>query len=143
MIVFSREAPLDKEQFLRRYTSQISSDFRPARNRANRYLQDRSEMQASTFSGMGLFFAEHDLFAAESMGPVANRPQEHLGSTDRPIIAARRLMLRTIRQLQEGNDPLHVIRGPAANRLDHLVVISEVITGGTDWKSYWKTKVKE
>ena len=142
MIVFSREAPLDKEKFMRRYTAEINSDYRPSRTRSNRYLQDRAEMQTKTFSGMGLFFAEHDLFASESMGPITDRTQEHLGYTDRPIIAARRLLLRTIRGLQEGSEPLHVLRDPSANRLSHLVVLSEVVSGA-DWKSYWKTKVKE
>ena len=142
MIVFSREAPLDKSKFMQRYTAEINSDFLPKRNRANRYLQDRTEMQNKTFSGMGLFFAEHDLFVSESMGPIADRTQEHLGSTDRPIIAARRQMLQAIRQVQEGRNPLHVIRDPAANRLSHLIVLSEVVSGGMDWKSYWKTKVK-
>ena len=143
MIVFSREAPLDKEKFRRRYTTEISSDYLPLRNRANRYLQDREEMKTKTFSGMGLFFPEHDLFAAESMGPVADRPHEHLGSTDRPIIAARRMMLRAIRGLQEGSEPAHVIREPVANRFPHLVVISEVLPGAANWKDYWKTKAKE
>ena len=142
MIVFSRQAPLDKSKFIQRYTSEISPDFLSRRNRANRYLQDRTEMQDKTFSGMGLFFAEHDLFASESMGPVADRTQEHLGYTDQPIIAARRMMLRAIRQMQEGSHPVHVVRDPAENCFSHLVVLSEVVSGGVDWKSYWKTKSK-
>lgn len=143
MIVFSREAPLDKEIFIRRYTAEIDSDYRPLRSRANRYLQDRNEMNEKTFSGLGTFFAEHDLFAAESMGPVWDRRQEHLGYTDKPIIAARRMMISSIRKLQQGGDVLHAVRDPAANQFHHLVVLSEVLPNTADWRSYWKTKLKE
>ncbi|MEE8178101.1 MAG: Rieske 2Fe-2S domain-containing protein [Acidobacteriota bacterium] len=143
MIVFSREAPLDKEKFRKRYTTEIDPNYRPGRNASNRYLQDRAEMKGKTFSGIGLFFAEHDLFATESMGPISDRTGEHLGSTDKPIIASRRLLLNMIRKMQQDGEPLHVIRDPGANRFPHLVVLSEVIPQSTDWRSYWKTKVGE
>jgi phenylpropionate dioxygenase-like ring-hydroxylating dioxygenase large terminal subunit len=143
MIVFSREAPLDKDKFRKRYTAEIDPEYRPVRNRANRYRQDPNEMTAKTFAGMGLFFAEHDLFATESMGPICDRTQEHLGSTDKPISASRRLLLGMIRKLQQGGEPLHVIRDPGSNRVPHLVVLSEVIPNTTDCKQYWKTKVRE
>ena len=143
MIVFSREAPLDKEKFIQRYRTDIDSNYRPARNAANRYLQDRGEMKNKTFSGVGSFFPEHDLYATESMGPISDRTQEHLGQTDRAIIASRRLLLNMIRKVQQDGDPMHVIRDPGANRFPHLVVLSEMISQTTDWKNYWKTKVRE
>lgn len=143
MIVFSRETPLDQEKFQQRYATEIDSDYRPARNRANRYLQDRAEMKDKTFAGMGLFFAEHDLFASESMGLICDRTQEHLGSTDKAIIAARRLLLNMIRKLQQDGELLHLIRDPGANRFPHLVVLSEVVPNTTDWRNYWKTKARE
>ena len=143
MIVFSREAPLDKEKFIQRYRTDIDSNYRPARNAANRYLQNRGEMKNKTFSGVGSFFPEHDLYATESMGPISDRTQEHLGQTDRAIIASRRLLLNMIRKVQQDGDPMHVIRDPGANRFPHLVVLSEMISQTTGWKSYWKTKVRE
>ena len=105
MLVFSREAPLDKEKFRRRYAAEIDSNYWPVRNPTNRYLQDRAEMKNKTFAGMGLFFAEHDLFATESMGPIRDRTQEHLGHTDKAIIAARRLLLKMIRKMQQDGEP--------------------------------------
>lgn len=100
-------------------------------------------MKDKTFAGIGLFFAEHDLYATESMGAICDRTQEHLGSTDKPIIAARRLLLKMIRKMQQDGEPLHVIRDPGANRFPHLLVLSEVISLSTDWRNYWKTKVGE
>ncbi len=143
MIVFSREAPLDRENFRQRYTAEIKSDYRPVRDQSNRYMQDREEMESKTFSGLGLFFPEHDLFVTEGMGPICDRTQERLGSTDKAIIAARRLLLKAIRKVQEGGEPPHVVRDPGANHFHHLVVISENIPSTTDWRNYWKTQVKE
>ena len=142
MITFSREAPLDKEKFVKRYSAHIRDGYRPSRNRANRYLQNRDEMGGKTYSGMGLFLAEHDLFAVESMGPVADRAQEHLGYADKPVLALWKLMFHAIHEMQEGRDPAHVVRDPAANRFPDLVVLSEVIAAASDWKEYWKTKVQ-
>jgi phenylpropionate dioxygenase-like ring-hydroxylating dioxygenase large terminal subunit len=143
MIVFSREAPLDKAKFSERYGAEIDAQFRPRRNLANRYMQDRGEMGDATFSGMGAFFAEHDLFATESMGPIYDRTQEHLGTTDRAIIEARQILLNAIAEVQRGGEPLHVVRDPQANRFPHLVVVSQVIERTSEWTAYWRTKVSE
>jgi hypothetical protein len=39
------------------------------------------------------------------MGPIYDRSQEHLGTTDLAIIAARRRLLEAARQLQHGVEP--------------------------------------
>jgi len=41
----------------------------------------------------------------ESMGPIVDRSQEHLGPADRAIITTRRLLLQAIRAVREGGDP--------------------------------------
>jgi hypothetical protein len=51
------------------------------------------------------------------------------------------MVLKAIRDLDMGREPLHVIRHAEANRFPHLMVVSEVITDGSDWKSYWKNKL--
>ena len=51
-------------------------------------MQDRDEMLGGSYSGMGRSFQDHDRFAAECQGPIYDRTQEHLGTTDRPVIAA-------------------------------------------------------
>jgi hypothetical protein len=43
-------------------------------------------------------------------------------------------MLKGIKDVQEGRDPQHVIRDPAANNLAHLFAHSEVVPKETDWK---------
>lgn len=137
IFAFSRAKPLDDER-RNRSRAEITPDYRPTRNKANRYQQDRASMQTKTFTGMGVNFQSHDVFATESQGPIQNRTEEHLVSSDKAIVAARKLLLNAIKDVQEGRQPQHVIRDPSTNHFRHLVVMSELIPAATDWKQYVK-----
>ncbi len=63
---------------------------------------------------------------------------ENLVSSDKAIVAARKLLLKAIKDVQEGGVAPHVVREPKLNRFPQLVVISDVIPGGVDWKDYTK-----
>ncbi len=136
MIVFSREAPLDQKKFTERYSAGTLPEYRSARNRGNRYLQDREEQKTRSYTGLGSSFPVHDLYATESQGPIQDRTQEHLVTSDKAIVAGRKQLLKAIQDVQEGRDPLHVIRDPKQNRFPHMVVISEVVSVSTDMKNY-------
>ncbi len=136
MVVFSREAPLDKKKFGERYNAEITPGYRPLRNKANRYLQDREEMKSKTYIGLGSFFPAHDLYATESQGAIQDRTQEHLVSSDKAILAARKLLLKAIQDMQQGREPPHVVRHSKLNHFPHLVVISEVTSSAVDWREY-------
>ena len=97
-------------------------------------------MQTQTFTGLGTNFQVHDAFATESQGPVQNRTEENLVSSDKAIVAARKLILNGIKDVQEGRDPQHVIRDPKANAFPNLVVISDVIAKSMDWKEYTRSR---
>ncbi len=43
-----------------------------------------------------------------------------------------------LRDLDDGRDPLHVIRNSNANSFPGLVVVSEVIPASMDWRSFWR-----
>lgn len=66
--------------------------FRKYRNRGNDYLQDRAAMQAGDFTGIRGIPVQ-DMAMWESMGPIADRSHDKLGSSDRAIIEFRKLML--------------------------------------------------
>jgi hypothetical protein len=136
MIVFSRAAPLDRELFRRRYAAEISSDYKPRRTKANRYRQEREEMKSKTYAGLGPFFPAHDLYATESQGPIQDRTRENPGSSDKAIVGARKLLIKTIQDAREERDPLHVVRDPKSNCFPHLVVLSEVLSSSIDWKEH-------
>jgi phthalate 4,5-dioxygenase oxygenase subunit len=75
---------------------QMDGDFRPARNRANKHLQDRAAMKAGNWSGIQGVNSQ-DFAVVESMGPIYDRTREHLGSTDMAIARFRRLMIQAAR----------------------------------------------
>ncbi|HWP28576.1 MAG TPA: Rieske 2Fe-2S domain-containing protein, partial [Chloroflexota bacterium] len=137
-ITFSRTGPLDKEAYRREIAAEMTPDRRLIRNQANRYLQDRAAMLTENYTGMGRYFPAHDAYATETQGPIQDRTQEHLGYTDKAITRARLMLLRGIRDVQEGRDPPHVVRAPEANRFPDLVVLSQVVPDGVDWRTAWR-----
>jgi len=137
IFMFSRTKPLDSE-LRNKSRSELTADYRMTRNAANRYQQDRDSMKTKTFTGMGFNFQAHDAFATESQGSVEDRTNEHLVSSDKAIVAARKLLLNAIQAVNEGREPPHVIRDSKLNHFPHLVVVSELIHASTDWKEHTK-----
>jgi phthalate 4,5-dioxygenase oxygenase subunit len=142
VFMFSREKALS-EELRKKHRAEISADFRLSREEANRYQQDRDSMQTKTFTGMGLNFQAHDAFATESQGVVQDRTAEHLVSSDKAIVASRKLLLSGIEDVKRGRDPRHRISDPRANQFPHLMVVSEVIPNSLHWKDYAKKRVEE
>ena len=133
--VYSSGGPL-QEKLLNRERSELTFDYRLVRNEANHYMQDRESMKTKTFTGMGFGFQAHDAFATTSQGAIQDRTEEHLVSSDKAIIAARKLLEKAIRDVQEGREPPHVIREPSQNRFPHFLVISDMIPDTSNWKAY-------
>ena len=118
--------------------------YRLTRNPDNRFLQDREEMRSGrTFIGMGANFRVHDYFATVGEGAIQDRTQEHLGATDKAIATARRILLRAIREVQEGGEPLHVIRDAGANDFSELTAVTEMVPASLDWRTHWGLDSRE
>jgi hypothetical protein len=135
--VFSRERPLDTG-LISRGRAEMTPDYRLRRNKANRYLQDRESMKTQTFSGMGFDVPAQDACVTEGQGPIQDRTQEHLVSSDKVIVAARKLLVKAINDVCEGGDAPHMVREARSNRFSHLVVLSELLPAVTDWREYTK-----
>ncbi len=75
--------------------------YRTPHTVANMHLQDRRMMVDGNFSGV-TGAAIQDRAVQESMGPVFDRTQEHLGTSDKAVIFYRRLILRKLREMAEG-----------------------------------------
>ena len=143
MLAFDRTGPIAREPNGPNSEQLMTPDYHLIRSRSNRYLQNREEMKATSFSGLGRSFIVHDSFAAEGEGEILDRTAEHLGATDRAIIQARQMLLKAARDVQEGQEPPQVARSPEANRLDDLVVRDEVIPASTNWKTYWQVGTRQ
>jgi len=135
LFMFSKTKPLTQE--LRdKNRAEVTPDYRLTRQGGNRYQQDRESMKTKSFTGIGFNFQAHDAFATESQGPVQDRTNEHLVSSDKAIVAARKLLLNAIRDVKEGRQPQHVVKDAKANHFPHLVVLSELVPATTDLKQF-------
>jgi hypothetical protein len=137
VISFQRSGSIDKTQ-LRQRMVQLTPDYRLVRNQANRYLQDRDEMKDRTFSGLGTSFMVHDACVTETMGPIEDRTQEHLGYTDKAIVAARLQLLRAVKAVAKGGEAPHVVRNAAENAFPDLGAVDLVLPSSVDWRTAWK-----
>jgi hypothetical protein len=75
--------------------------FNLDQNLANDYMVDREAQRSGrSFSGIpGV--RQQDMAVTETMGPIYNRSNEHLGTTDSMIIRARRRWIAAARALEE------------------------------------------
>jgi hypothetical protein len=128
--------PVDKMQMrAQRLQLYEPPEYRSRKNRSNNYGFDPHEQAHETYTGMGDDINVHDQWAVESMGRIQNRTREHLGQSDKAIIAYRKLLRRCIEQVQAGDAPAidprqaAALRGPA------------VMDGIGPWdalEDYWK-----
>jgi len=122
---------------------ELNPDYHMVRDKANRYLQDRASMKNKSFSGIGYNFQAQDACVIEGAGKIQDRTKEHLVSSDKAIIAARKLLLKGIQDVKEGRDPLHVVRDPSKNNFGHLTVISEIAPEAADIRAIVQQKIAE
>jgi nitrite reductase/ring-hydroxylating ferredoxin subunit len=112
-------APVDKGMMrAQRLASCTLPDYAPRAGRENDWGFDPEEQRSATYTGMGMDINVHDQWAVESMGAIQDRTQEHLGATDKIIIAARHRFFRAIDDAAAGRDPpltrgADAVRGPA------------------------------
>ena len=97
-------------------------------------------MRTWSYSGLGSDFLPHDTCVTEGAGPIQDRTHEHLGYTDKGIIASRQRLLAAIHAVQTGGDAPAVVRDPNACWEPDVVARSDVLLpAGVDWHNYWKT----
>ncbi|HVV18948.1 MAG TPA: Rieske 2Fe-2S domain-containing protein, partial [Pseudonocardiaceae bacterium] len=97
----------------------------------NDYLIDREDQRTATYSGIRDFVSQ-DFMVTESMGPIYDRTQEHLGSTDKAVVRMRNILLRAAKGLPEGVEP------PALATGDHdfrtIRSAEKIIEADEDWR---------
>ena len=137
-ILNMRKRPFTDEE-RKSLRSWIGADYRRIRNLGNNYLQNRELQRTASYTGIEAFNpAEQDGCATESMGAIWNRSKEHLGYSDKTIIALRKMLLRAVSDVAEGKEPPHIIRDPQHNDFSKLRSIKGVLPAGTDWRQIMK-----
>lgn len=105
--------------------------FRKIRNAQNNYLQDRAAMKAGDFTGIYGIPAQ-DMAMWESMGPIADRSNDKLGSSDMAIVQFRSQMLAAAKAVEAGQPAI----GAAEPRVPHVKLRSfeGLVPKGRDWR---------
>lgn len=131
-------APLDKNTMrAQRLATYPEPDYRPIRNRANNWGYNVDEQKRATFLGMGFDINVHDQWACESQGPIQDRTREHLGTSDKAIIAYRKLLNQQIEQCASGDRPMMSLTAQEAGRFTGPVTYDGVDRSG-DHDRYWR-----
>jgi phthalate 4,5-dioxygenase oxygenase subunit len=96
----------------------------------NDYQIDREVQRTATFSGVADFVSQ-DFMVTESMGPIYDRTQEQLGSTDKAITRMRHILISAAKGLAEGKEP------PAVGEHDFTSILGaeKVLAPDEDWRT--------
>jgi phthalate 4,5-dioxygenase len=133
-ILTMRDAPFsDHERTSAR--TWVDSRYQRNRNAGNNYLQDRELQKTRSYSGIkAVIPAEQDGCATESMGPIYDRTQEHLGYSDKTIIALRKVLLQAAMAVQEGREPPHILRDEKLNDFSRLRALKGILPVNSSWR---------
>ena len=85
----------------------IPGTFDPVRNKENDYLINRDLQRTVAFTGISGIVMQ-DAAVQESMGPIAARSREHLGSSDAGVALLRRIWRKSIDNVAKGKAPKQV-----------------------------------
>ena len=133
-ILNMRKQPFDDDE-RKGLRSWVRADYSRVRNLHNDYLIDRDLQRTRLYSGIqSVIAAEQDGCATESMGPIYDRSKEHLGYSDKTIIALRKMLLRAVTDLQQGKEPPHIVRDSSENDFSRLRSVKGILPADTDWR---------
>jgi len=135
----SFDTPLDKEKMrAQRMVNTVLPDWSPRMGAHNDWGFSPEEQRTRTYLGMGeADINVHDQWAVESMGPIQDRTREHLGTTDKVIIANRRMLLKAIETVRAGGTPPMALDAAAAASLTGPDTI-DCIAPSQGWESFWR-----
>ena len=136
-IFISFTGPVDKktmrEQRLQLYEL---PDYKPRLGRANNYGYNLEEQRMRTYTGMGEDINVHDQWAVESQGAIQDRTREHLGLTDKAIVAYRMLLLSAMKQVTAGERVLMELDAESAALVQGPATM-DGIGPAAQWRDYW------
>jgi phthalate 4,5-dioxygenase len=134
--------PVDKETMRSQRLKTVTlPDYIPKSGRHNDWGFNAEEQLTRTYLGMGEEDINvHDQWACESMGAIQDRTREHLGSTDKVIMANRRALRHAIEAVQAGGIPPGVADPAiAAQRIGPDTV--DGIAPTDVWDGWWRAAV--
>ena len=134
--------PVDKEAMRNQRLQFISlPDYIPKAGRHNQWGYDAGEQRTSTYLGMGEEDINvHDQWAVESMGAIQDRTREHLGTSDKVIMANRRVLLKAIETVHSGGTAPGIADPALADQMHGPDTVDGIAPAGT-WGTWWQEQV--
>jgi phthalate 4,5-dioxygenase len=139
----SFDSPVDKDTMRNQRLPAVTlPGYIPKAGRHNDWGFNPEEQQSRTYLGMGEDDINvHDQWACESMGAIQDRTREHLGTTDKVIMANRRLLLQAMDTVAAGGTP----PGIADPALHARITGPDTVDGiapATGWSQWWLDAVQ-
>ena len=107
----------------------IPGTFQLKRNLSNDHMIDRDVQKTQTSTGIQGVNTQ-DVAIQEGMGPIVDRSQEYLGTSDRAIIAMRKLLLEATDDVERDEQPKGV--DPDIHR--NVRAYDFIVPKGEDWQ---------
>ena len=110
----------------------LTSDFHNLRTLANNFGQDRQAMKLGNFTGIpGI--PNQDIAMWETMGRIADRTRDWLGTSDIAVARFRRLMVDAAKAMRDGGPAL----GRTEPHIPHVEIASfeGVVPKSVDWRT--------
>ena len=111
----------------------IPGTFKLKKNLRNDYEIDRQVQKTQTFTGIAGINTQ-DMALQEGMGPIVDRSQEHLGTSDRAIIVMRQLLLEAVDAVERGEEP----RGVHPATVRSVRASDKLIPQNVEWREAMK-----
>ena len=107
----------------------VPGTFMLKRNASNDYMVDRQMQRTVNYTGI-VGVNTQDFALQEGMGKISDRSKEFLGSSDKAIVAMRRLLLEAIATNEKGGTP------PALDPISYRCVraFDRMLPEAADWK---------
>jgi len=130
--------PLDKDAMRNQRLACVTlPDYAPKSGCHNHWGFDPEEQRTRTYLGMGEDDINlHDQWAVESMGAIQDRTKEHLGTSDKVIMANRRTLLKAIETVRAGGRPPMALTADEAAALTGPDTI-DCIAPAASWEGHW------
>jgi nitrite reductase/ring-hydroxylating ferredoxin subunit len=99
-VIWSPDKPVERMPIV-----ETDANFRAKQNKANDYLIDRELQKTQSFTGIRGVRVQDMAVQEDQRGPLSDRSREHLGASDLGVIATRRMLLKQVESLQQGQQP--------------------------------------
>jgi phthalate 4,5-dioxygenase len=117
---------------------QVGAEYQLLAGKPNEYLLDRGKQRTYNFTGID-GFATQDACVTQSMGPITDRSEEHLGVSDTYVIALRRYLLKAVHDFERGEDPPGLAFDPSRNDFAETMCTWTTVPVGMSWRELEKS----